>query len=90
MRAVVFTGKIVMVFDPRLWEENGGDSKTDSFFREATILKIYEENLSPSRLTWQHPQVLADIKFCHDGRISKGHFTDGMEECPLAVLKTEF
>lgn len=30
-------GDPVMVFDTRLWDKNGGDSKDDSFFRSATI-----------------------------------------------------
>lgn len=89
MRATVFVGKIVMVFDPRLWEKNGGDSKTDSFMREATILKVYEE--SPGQYTtYEGPttprtRTLVDVKFHHDGRISKGHFARGVEECPMAV-----
>lgn len=85
MKATLFTGKIVMVFDPRLWDANGGDSKTDTFFREAEVLKIYPENVYG--WTMRMPRTLVDVRFLHDDRISRGHFGDGIEECPMAVSR---
>lgn len=63
-------GTNVMVFDNRLWEKNGGDSKTDSFMREATILRVYLKD----------GDVLLDVTFNHNGRVSEGHFARGVAE----------
>lgn len=78
----VYAGKEVMVFDSRLWRANGGDSKTgDDFFRKATILKVYsEEELDNPhgipKKKWQIrvPMTMIDVRFEHDGYISKAHF----------------
>lgn len=59
-------GYVVMVFDNLLWTQNGGDSETDNFFREASVLRIYPP--------------LADVQFLHDGRLSKGHFISGIRD----------
>ena len=68
---MVWEGKVVMVFDTRLWEKNGGDSKKDTFFRKATILKCYSKE----------PRIdLVDVEFHHDGRISTGHFQSCLQE----------
>lgn len=72
----IFPGKYVMVFDPRLWQDNGGDSKKDNFFRRARIIKLYRHHKYNPDSTG-----FADVKFDHDGRISEGHFTSAMEEC---------
>ena len=37
----LYEGRVVMVFDNILWDQNGGDSKTDDFFREAKVLRDY-------------------------------------------------
>jgi len=62
----LYVGKRVSVFDPKLWDKNGGDSKKDSFRRPAIVLEIWGDT--------------ATVKFEHDGRISKGHFISGFEE----------
>lgn len=64
----LYVGKQVMVFDARLWDKNGGDHKTDTFYRKATIVAL-----------WAY---LADVKFEHDGRISESHYIRGMQEVP--------
>lgn len=65
----IYPGKYVMVFDSRLWNQNGGDSEKDNFFRRARIVKIYRHiSLRPDA------HGVADVKFEHDGRISQGHF----------------
>jgi hypothetical protein len=65
----LYVGKKISVFDSKLWDKNGGDSKTDDFYREATIIKITGDS-----------QVLLDVKFSHDGRISHGHFAQYIKE----------
>lgn len=62
----VYRGKFVLAFDGDLWTKNGGDHKTDTFYRKAKVLKIYKER----------GRVLADIEFEHSKRISPGHFVD--------------
>lgn len=64
----ISVGYVVMVFDNLLWERNGGDSRTDDFFREASVLHVYPE------------LGLANVRFLHDGRISNGHFISGIKD----------
>lgn len=75
----VSVGQKVMVFDSRLWQQNGGDSETDTFFREAKVLKTYAICRTVNPPKYEH---LADVQFDHDGRISKGHFVNVMQVCP--------
>lgn len=84
----IYPGKTVMVFDWTLWQKNGGDSKTDSFFRKALVLKVYPDHQSDAELTEKkvydhpyHPRLLAIVRFEHDGRESGGHFVTAMKEC---------
>jgi hypothetical protein len=60
-------GDIAIVFDPLLWD--GKDSEDDDFYREATILDIYKED----------NVTIANVKFHHDGRISRRHFVSLMK-----------
>lgn len=77
----LYNGKAVMVYDHQLWLKNGGDSKTDTFMRKATIVNMYTEFDNTKHLAEQkYSPVLVDVKFEHDGRISKGHFANGIKE----------
>lgn len=67
----IYVGKVVMVFDSFAWRKNGGDSKTDTFMREAKILSIQDDD----------GEITVDVLFTHNGRISAGHFADFLEEC---------
>lgn len=53
-----------IVFDPKLW---GGRDVGDNsqFWKEAEILHIYRT---------RYGEEVADVRFLHDGRISRGHF----------------
>lgn len=68
----LYVGKEVMVFDDKLFGKSG-DSKSDSFYRKAVILKIDPR-------VWKNKSQLADVKFLHDNRVSKGHFSDMFKE----------
>jgi hypothetical protein len=77
----LYQGKSVMVFDSNLWQKNGGDSDTDTFMRKATVLNIYTQfDRTISLVEQKYSPVLVDVRFEHDGRISKGHFANGIEE----------
>ena len=60
-----------LVFDNRLWNENGGDDPrgNERFWKSATILFIDDE-----------VEQTATVRFDHDGRISYGHFVSGMRD----------
>ncbi len=61
-------GDQVIVFDPKLW--GGKDSGDNSqFFKEATVCEIDP----PGR------DQTAVVKFHHDGRRSRGHFTNAFK-----------
>ena len=84
-----YTGKEIMAFDGNAWRANGGDSKTDDFYRKATIVKIYSEDDVPdtfpyslSKRQWNVPETLLDVRFEHDGSISKGRFARDTKELP--------
>lgn len=63
-------GTIMSVFDSKLW--NGRDVGDNSqFWKPAEILKTYKTD---------NGEDVADVRFQHDGRTSKGHFIDGMKE----------
>ena len=64
----------VLVFDNKLWREAGGDVGDNSqFWKEATILYVgFTDDV------WR--DEIATVRFDHDGRISRGHFTNGMKE----------
>lgn len=71
-----WVGRTMIVFDPREWEQAGYDQPEGNgrFYHRATILSV-------SR-TDGYRELIATIRFHHDGRISKGHFIDGMQEVP--------
>lgn len=63
-----------IVFDPTLW--GGRDSGDNSqFWKPAIILREYRDN---------EGRELADVRFDHDGRVSRGHFVDGMKGEPCS------
>jgi hypothetical protein len=63
-------GDVRLVFDPVLW--SGHDVGDNSqFWKEADVLRTY--------YSWSDRQTLADVRFKHDGRVSRGHFTEGMK-----------
>jgi hypothetical protein len=60
----------VVVFDARLW---GGRDVGDNsqFWKSATIIRTY----------WDcDGNLLADVQFDHDDRVSYGHFVDVMRD----------
>ena len=61
----------VMVFDNRLWK-NDFDTPLSVTLQPATILRRYG---MVSALGWNYPD-LVDVRFDHDGRESRCHFTD--------------
>lgn len=76
-----YTGQEVMVFDSNAWREKGGDTRSDDFYRKATILKFYPDytiGLEPHTL--KDTIYLIDVRFEHDGRISKGHWANEARE----------
>lgn len=66
------SGAVALVFDNVEW---GGKDVGDNsqFWRPATILRTY-------RSRDRHADWLADVRFHHDGRVSRGHFTNCMED----------
>ena len=62
-------GERVMVFDPLLWQEAGGDSPQDDFVRPGTITAIRRE--TKSEFTPKKLRILADIKFDHKNSVSR-------------------
>lgn len=66
----VMIGKVVSVFDPQEW--NGQDQGDNSqFFHPATILDVYYSS---------DLELLADVRFHHDGRVSTGHIVSLIQE----------
>lgn len=65
------TQEVKKVFDPRLWagKDVGNNSQ---FFKPADILSRYKSHIDGKEL--------ADVRFHHDGRTSRGHFTQYMED----------
>jgi hypothetical protein len=61
-----------MVFDSVEWEKAGYDRPegNDRFYHSAEILEVSGFGI----------EQVATIKFEHDGRISRGHFTSAMKE----------
>lgn len=58
-------GDVARVFDCDAWRSVGHDVGDNScFWREATILELYSRG----------HEMLADVRFHGDGRISLGHF----------------
>ena len=57
-------GESLAVFDPELW---GGRDKGDNsqFWKLATIENIWQD---------EHGRTLHDVRFDHDGHLSRGHF----------------
>jgi hypothetical protein len=64
----------VMVFDPQLWEQNGGDSKNDNFYREAYIINANHGS---------GKEIIVDVYFLHDNRVSRGHFITHIYPTPV-------
>ena len=90
-RLVILPGSRVMVFDPSLYVD---DVKTplSQTIQPATVTRRYSmkttsyNNVSYDDCgvsygepdVWKYPD-LVDVKFDHDGRESRGHFTDVVE-----------
>lgn len=63
-RKNIEVGARVRVFDPRLFK-NDYETPLDKTMQSATVLRRY----------FYKGQEVADVRFDHDGRESKGHFT---------------
>jgi len=64
---MVIPGDVKLVFDAKLWAgKDVGDNS--QFYKEATILNMSDDG------------KLADVRFHHSNRVSRGHFTYGMKE----------
>jgi hypothetical protein len=59
----------MLVFDPKVW---GGKDRWDNShcWKLATIIRRYRPV--------GESEELADVRFEHDGRVSRGHFVRGM------------
>jgi hypothetical protein len=58
---------VLKIFDNKAW--NGKDVGNNSqFWRPATVLNAYMSD--------NGKDIFIDVRFHHDGRISKGHFLD--------------
>ena len=59
-----------LVYDAGLW---GGRDQGDNsqFYKTAVILSEYVDSRG---------RLLADVRFDHDGRVSRGHFVDAMRD----------
>lgn len=66
------TGEIVQVFDAASWTKVGDIGDNSRFYREA---KILEFGLIPGEM-----KFTVTVKFLFDGRVSKGHFLDGLRK----------
>lgn len=63
-------GSVALVFDPKLWgHKDVGDNS--QFWKPATILLVEGAG----------PRQTATVRFHHDGRVSRGHFTKCMLDC---------
>ena len=66
-------GDRVIVFDPSLWAY---DTPTnEEFFKPATVICHYGYK---SESYGNYPSLI-DVRFDHDGRLSTGHFTEGIK-----------
>lgn len=55
---------MIKVFDPTLWQgKDVGDNS--QFWKHAEVIRVYCD---------REGRLLADVRFLHDNRISKGHF----------------
>lgn len=66
-------GDTVKVFDAKVWGGRDGPNGNAHCFKEATVLSTH---LTEDK----YRDHVATVRFHHDGRISKGRFTDGMEK----------
>ena len=76
----IFPGTRVLVFDPRLSVDDVKTPLTTTM-QPATVLRRYGYKTKPDFMTetgWTYPDVV-DVRFDHDGRESRGHFTYGVE-----------
>ena len=55
----------IRVFDNLAWSRQGDVGNNDCFYREAEVLQ--------ARVSRDH-EVLLDVRFLHNGRVSRGHF----------------
>jgi hypothetical protein len=59
-----------LVFDNKLWGGRDHPSGNGRFMRAADILSISET---------EYGEEVATVRFHHDGRVSRGHFTAAMQ-----------
>jgi len=72
---MITPGTHVEVFDNSLYK-NDLLTPSSVTLKEAVVVCRYGK---VSTLGWRYPD-LVDVQFLHDGRISKGHFTDMVRE----------
>lgn len=60
-----------LVFDKKLWGGRDHPDGNERYWKAADILELD---------VTEHGEEVATVRFHHDGRISRGHFTDGMRE----------
>lgn len=65
---MITEGRKVVAYDPRIWHERGYDlGHNEDCWKPATVLKVYVSR----------GDLLVDLLFDHNPRISHGHFADG-------------
>jgi hypothetical protein len=72
-------GETILAFDDIAWQKNGGDSKTDDFYRPAIIGKVYIKMPRSGPMPISTP-VLVDVEFVKSGRVSKGIMATSLKE----------
>jgi hypothetical protein len=71
-------GDVAIVFDSKLWGGRDNREGNSWYYKEATVLSVYRTPNDPMRFSYG--DVVADVRFHHDGRVSKGHFVDMMNK----------
>jgi hypothetical protein len=68
-----------LVFDAKAWREAGYDQPdgNEQFWKPATIISTSRSD---------HDEEVATVRFDHDGRLSRGHFTGSMRSVAREAL----
>lgn len=71
---IFYAGQIVKVFDGSSWQKTGDIGDNSQFYKEAEILLIYNYTS-----TFGTVDRVADVKWKHNGEISKAHFLSAIK-----------
>jgi hypothetical protein len=75
MNNSIIVGDTVKAFDGNSWKKTGDVGDNSQFYQEAKVIDVRIH-----KSMFGYSDLVADIKWKHNGEISHGHFVNGLKK----------